>query len=252
MGTHRQTRPSMLPEKFTFVNGGVVRYTASMQTTKKTTNRAKTERFAAIKTFPNVFEFPDNLRGKWAKDYFKNTNPIVLELACGKGAYTLELARRFKDQNYIGVDLKGERIYIGAKQANEEHLLNVGFVRGFIEHLDIYFAPQEISEMWITFPDPFPRTKQAKHRLTSPNFLETYKKLLQPNGILHLKTDAEDLFTYSIETLRASGFEIIEVIDDIYSQSKINPLLTIQTDFEKKHLAAGRKIFYLQASLAAL
>ncbi len=220
-----------------------------MQPIKKTTNRAKTERFAAIKTFPNVFEFPDNLRGSWAKTYFKNANPIILELACGKGAYTLELARRYKDKNYIGVDLKGERIYIGAKQANVEQLANVGFIRGFIQHLDMYFAPQEISEMWITFPDPFPRTKQAKHRLTSPSFLEMYKKLLRPHGILHLKTDAQDLFTYSIETLRASGYEILEVVDDIYNQSKPDPLLTIQTDFEKKHLAAGKKIFYLQAAI---
>lgn len=219
-----------------------------MQSNKKRTNRGKTERFAAIKTFPNVFEFPETMRGKWNETYFNNTNPIILELACGKGAYTLELARRFPNQNYLGVDLKGERIYVGAKQATAESLANVGFVRGFIQHLDMYFAAQEIAELWITFPDPFPRDKQAKHRLTSPLFLDIYKKVLQPYGSLHLKTDAEDLFSYSVETLRTAEYDIRETVSDIYNETDINPLLTIQTDFEKRHLAEGKKIYYLHAA----
>lgn len=219
-----------------------------MQSTKKRTNRGKTERFAAIKTFPNVFEFPETMRGKWNQTYFKNSHPLILELACGKGAYTLELARRFPNQNYLGVDLKGERIYVGAKQALAESLDNAGFVRGFIQHLDMYFADHEISEMWITFPDPFPRDKQAKHRLTSPVFLETYKKVLRPYGSLHLKTDAEELFSYSVETLRSAGYDIRETVSDIYNEEDVDPLLTIQTDFEKRHLAEGRKIYYLHAS----
>lgn len=227
-------------------------------------SRNKLKRFAAIKTFPNVFEFPKDMRNTWHNTVFSNSNPIIVELACGKGAYTLAIAEQHPEINTIGVDLKAERLYVGSKAAQgllpEEQLPvelkdytpnalmnNVAFLRCKIEELDLYFAPNEIAEIWITFPDPFPRQKQAKHRLTSPDFLTLYKQLLPKGGLIHLKTDDVNLFEYSLETAYGEGFSVREAVTDIYAQTSLpHPLLAIQTPFERKHLAKGRTIQYLQ------
>lgn len=212
---------------------------------KKRSNRGKTERFEAIKVFPNVLEFCGDIKGQWHSSHFENDNPITVELACGKGEYTIAMARQFPDKNFIGVDIKGERIYIGAKQAINEKLDNAAFLRILIDDLDQYFAPNEVEEMWITFPDPYPKKRHAKNRLTSPKFLEMYKHVINPGGMIHLKTDAEDLYHYSKETVTAAGYTIEQAVEDIYSQPLVNPLLEIKTNFENRHLAEGRKIYYL-------
>lgn len=211
-------------------------------------SRNKLKRFAAVKTFTNVFEFTEQMAGRWQADYFQNDHPITVELACGKGEYTVGLARRHPERNYIGVDIKAERIYIGAKQALADHMTNVAFLRILIDGLAAYFTPGEIDELWITFPDPFPRDKQAKHRLTSPRFLAMYQTVLRPGGLIHLKTDALDLYNYSLDTLEAAGCDIVEACMDIHHQPTLpNPELEIKTNFEGKHLAAGRSIHYLCA-----
>lgn len=211
-------------------------------------SRDKLKRFSAIKKFSNVLEFPEQMAGQWNGTYFKNDHPITVELACGKGEYTVALAHQHPERNYIGVDVKAERIYIGAKQALADQMTNVAFLRVLIEGLSAYFAPGEIDELWITFPDPFPRDKQAKHRLTSPRFLPMYRKLLRPGGLLHLKTDALDLFNYSLDTLAESGCDILEASMDIYGQPQLpNPALEIKTNFEGKHLSSGRTIQYICA-----
>ncbi|MDP3970813.1 MAG: tRNA (guanosine(46)-N7)-methyltransferase TrmB [bacterium] len=208
-------------------------------------SRDKEKRFAAVTAFPNVLEFPEDIKGKWNSDQFDDNQPITLELACGKGEYTVEMARRFPKQNFIGSDIKAERIYIGAKTAIAEKLNNVAFLRTKIEQLDLYFIENEVAEIWITFPDPYPKKKHAKRRLTSPYFLDMYKKILQPGGLVHLKTDADDLHNYSLETVTAAGANVKEAVMDIYNKPLTNPLLEIKTNFENKHLADNRTINYL-------
>ncbi len=213
----------------------------------KPSNRGKTERFAKIQEFSNVLHFGASTKGKWNKKVFNNTNPIILELACGKGEYTVEMARRFPDKNFVGIDIKGERIYIGAKQALEENLMNVRFLRTKIEDLAKYFKKNEVSEIWITFPDPFPKMKQMKHRLTAPSFMTMYTNILKPKGLLHLKTDAGHLHHYTIGTMQAADFKIRKMSENIYAQDTLaHPLLDIKTNFENKHLAAGKKIYYVR------
>ena len=211
-------------------------------------SRNKLKRFAAVKTFTNVFEFTEHMAGRWNTEYFHNDHPITVELGCGKGEYALGLARQHPDNNYIGADIKAERIYIGAKQALADHVSNVAFLRILIDGLAAYFAPGEIDELWITFPDPFPREKQAKHRLTSPRFLAMYHQLLRPGGQLHLKTDALNLFNYSLDTVAEAGADVLTACVNIYDQPELShPALALKTNFENKHLAIGRSIHYVCA-----
>ncbi len=208
--------------------------------------RNKQKRIGLIEGFDNVYQDSDLLL---LKDFFSPQKPLVLELGCGKGTYTTSLAEMFPEKNFVGVDVKGERIFIGAKYARLHNLSNVRFVRGAVNNLTQYIDPQSVAEIWITFPDPFPRKKQAKHRLTSPEFLQMYKKVLVPGGKMHLKTDDLDLFEYSLDVLQDNGGKIIQAIANIYQEENLDPVLQIQTDFEKKHLATGRKIYYLQAMI---
>lgn len=208
--------------------------------------RNKQKRIGLIEGFDNVYQDSDLLL---LKDFFSPQKPLVLELGCGKGTYTTSLAEMFPEKNFVGVDVKGERIFIGAKYARLHNLSNVRFVRGAVNNLTQYIDPQSVAEIWITFPDPFPRKKQAKHRLTSPEFLQMYKKVLVPGGKMHLKTDDLDLFEYSLEVLQDNGGKILQAIANIYQEENLDPVLQIQTDFEKKHLAKGRKIYYLQAMI---
>ena len=153
-------------------------------------------RFAAIKKFSNVLEYPENMPGKWG-NYFNNSNPIVLELACGRGEYTVELAKLFPEKNFIGVDIKGNRLYIGAKKCLDEKITNAAFLRTQIALINQYFAKDEAAEIWITFPDPQLRTSKAKKRLTHPQFLRLYRQFVLPDGLLHLKTDSPQLFQFT-------------------------------------------------------
>ncbi len=188
----------------------------------------------------------EGLKGEWSTCFFGNDHPLVLELACGKGEYTLGLARSYPNINFIGVDVKGARIWRGAKTALEEAIENAGFLRTRIEVLHALFDKEEISEIWITFPDPFP--KKENRRLVSPRFLNMFLQLLKPNGILHLKTDDTDYFNYAEEQLsNQSSYNIADINRDIYASTEIPELLEIKTFYEKKHLKAGKKIKYLKA-----
>lgn len=205
-------------------------------------------RFNAINGFSNVLQSPEGMKGNWNK-YFKNDNSIVLELACGKGEYSVNLGRQNKDTNYIGVDIKGNRIHNGAKIALEEKLDNVAFLRIFISNILDYFAVGEVSGIWIIFPDPFLRESKAKNRLTHPRFLHHYQRILKPGGRINLKTDSKELYDFTIETIHELGCTIHENIADVYGNNKANGPLAIQTFYEKMHLAEGRTIYFISFSL---
>ncbi|MEK7067462.1 MAG: tRNA (guanine(46)-N(7))-methyltransferase TrmB [Patescibacteria group bacterium] len=263
----------------------------------------KLQHFAELKTFPNVIEPADKKPINWQK-LFGNNHPITLELACGKGEYALALARLFPKRNFIGIDIKGARLWRGAKTALAENLTNVAFLRIQIEDLEQYFncdensitarclppprrrglgvvgydsspqntffteptlrePPNIVKEIWLTFPDPFPRQRQMNKRLTSPRFLAMYKNILSPGGAIHLKTDDLNLFNYSIETAIAEGWKIKEVINNIYemptlsfrpirlgrsepeSRNKLDEILNIKTFYENQHLRGGKQIHYV-------
>jgi tRNA (guanine-N7-)-methyltransferase len=207
-------------------------------------------RFAEIETFPNVLIYPENMPGQWPA-FFKNNHPLTLELACGKGDYTVGLARKYPERNFLGVDLKGNRIWRGAKTALDESINNAAFLRTQIDKLNNYFAEGEIAEIWITFPDPFLRNSKAKKRLTHPKFLQLYQPLLAPGGTINLKTDSAELYEFTKEVIEASGCTLIENIPDIYALTDIPPLLQIKTYYEGMHLEDGRTIRYLKFALPA-
>lgn len=204
-------------------------------------------RFGQIKTFKNVLEYPENIKGNW-HNFLGNKNPIELELACGRGEYTIGLAAIHLNKNFIGVDIKGNRMYIGAKKALQHNLQNAAFLRTQIEMLDNYFSPGEVDNIWITFPDPQLRTSKAKKRLTHPRFLRLYQKILKPGGSIHLKTDSPQLYTFTLLVIEKYGLPIIENSDNIYAQ-KHSPELAIKTFYESLDIAQSKKIHYLQFCL---
>lgn len=217
--------------------------------------RRKTHRFLQNAESANVIEVGKPLyktiRGRWRQDYFGNENPIVLELACGKGEYTVGLAQAFPAINFIGVDVKGDRIARGSQAAQSLGLTNVAFLRTDINFLSEFFAPEEVNEIWITFPDPQPRPKQEKHRLTHPRFLSIYKILLIKSGTLHLKTDNPDLFAYSLEKIREMNFVDLHFTTDLYN-SQLNIIhLGIKTNYEELFARKGFTINYLQCKTGA-
>ena len=211
------------------------------------------KRFRENETFGNVIQpsrdeiqngYP--LKGDW-KSHFGNDNPIVLELGCGKGEYTVGLAQRNKDKNFIGIDIKGARLWRGAKTALEENLSNVAFLRTQIELIDDLFAANEISEIWITFPDPQIKYKRTKHRMTNRFFLEKYKQVLNPNGVVHLKTDSEFMHGYTLGLLQGLGLEVIYANHDVYkNEGSPEAFLGIQTFYEGQYLEKGKPITYIQ------
>jgi len=218
-------------------------------------SKGKLQRYAAIKTYDNVFE-PEilfnfqtdyELKGKWNLEYFKNNNPIVLELGCGKGEYSIGLAEKYPNKNFIGIDIKGARIWRGAKTALETNLKNVAFLRTRIDLLDSYFQENEVSEIWITFPDPQP-IKQRK-RLTSAFFLNLYQKILIRNGIIHLKTDSKLLHFYTKKILQKNIVIPNVSTDDLYHSHAADDILGIKTHYEKLFLAKGKKITYINFNL---
>lgn len=211
----------------------------------------KLRRYAELKNLGNVFEGAGPHRGRWADAHFHNHLPVVLELACGKGEYSIELAQRDPNTNFIGVDIKGARIWKGAGIALAAGLPNVAFLRQYIQFLPESFAPGEVSEIWITFPDPFRKKSDANKRLTSSFFLGVYQRILRPGGIIHLKTDSDLLRDFSMESLAENNCNIVRFVDDVYAECPADPVLSIQTYFEKKHLAENRRIHYIGFQLPA-
>jgi len=188
-------------------------------------------------------------KGKWASEFFKNNNPVVLELACGKGEYTVNLAQMFPEKNFIGIDYKGNRIWRGAKTAIEENITNVGFLRIQIENLVDYFGENEIDEIWITFPDPQPQISREKKRLTSSRFLNLYKQMLKPGGFINLKTDNDGLHAYTAEKIEELGLKLHIKTEDLYHSPYADEVLNIKTYYEKKYLKDNKNINYLKYSL---
>ena len=210
----------------------------------------KLRRFAEIEEFNNVFQLDEGkpLKGAWAKEFFKNSNPVVLELACGKGEYTVNLAQLFPDKNFVGIDYKGNRIWRGAKTALEEGVNNVAFLRIQIENLTDYFAPEEVDEIWITFPDPQPQLSREKKRLTSPRFLDMYREVLRPGAFINLKTDNDSFFAYSAGQVEELGLKLHIKTEDLYHSEFADEVLSIKTYYEKKYLAHNKNINYLKFS----
>jgi len=190
----------------------------------------KLKRFAEIATFRNVLEHPQGMKGRWSQQ-FGNSQPITLELACGKGEYAVGLGTLYGDRNFIGIDLKGNRIWVGAKRAMENNLNNVVFLRAQIDQLADYFAPQEVSEIWITFPDPQLRLSRAKKRLTHPKFLRIYERILQREGLIHLKTDSPDLYQFTKKVIELYGLTLHIDYDDVYSVNDLGEELQIKTHY---------------------
>jgi tRNA (guanine-N7-)-methyltransferase len=203
----------------------------------------------SLAAFGNVIEGATNFRGQWAACYFKNDFPITLELACGKGEYTIALAQRFPNRNFIGVDIKGVRLWSGAKRAAELNLKNAAFLRIKIDRISDCFAENEVDEIWLTFPDPYPKHRRGHHRLTSARFLNMYQKILKPGGLIHLKTDEAILYEYTQAVVKSVGGKVHEAVDDLYAQSHDDDLQTIKTTYEAKHLVRGDTIKYVKFSL---
>ncbi|MEJ8841701.1 tRNA (guanosine(46)-N7)-methyltransferase TrmB [Lacibacter sp. H375] len=207
-------------------------------------------RFAEIETFPNVLQYPQDIKGKW-NEFFKNDHPITLELACGKGEYAVGLGRLYPQRNFIGIDLKGNRIWVGAKTALKESLTNVAFVRSQIDQVTNYFAEGEVSEIWITFPDPQLRASKHKKRLTHPKFLRSYQQLLKQGGLIHLKTDSPVLYRFTKEVISLYNLPLHTSTDDLYKEETISDELKIKTHYEGLDIAQSNRIHYLQFSLPA-
>jgi len=187
------------------------------------------------------------IKGHWQKEYFGNTNPITVELACGRGEYTTGLAALHPGRNYIGIDIKGDRIWKGSTVAVDQGLNNVAFLRTLISHVESFFEPSEIDELWMTFPDPRPKKRDIKRRLTSPPFLSLYKRILKPGGYIRLKTDNTDLFNYSLEQIQSrSDVENLKFTDDLYASDLRPECFDIKTRFEQMFAAKGEKIKYLR------
>jgi tRNA (guanine-N7-)-methyltransferase len=202
-------------------------------------------RFEELKTFPNVLQHPQNMIGKWHL-FFKNPNPIILELACGKGEYAVGLGRIYSQKNFIGVDIKGNRIWRGAKTALQEGLNNVAFLRTQIDRIFDYFDTSEVSEIWITFPDPQLRLSKIKKRLTHPRFLRLYKRFLQTAGLVHLKTDSPDLYNFTKTVIDFYGLELLVDYEDVYSQQNLERELLIKTHYESLDIAHSNRVHYLR------
>lgn len=215
----------------------------------------KLSKFAEMETLDNVFQ-PKHaevfrtdyeLKGKWNADVFRNNHPIVLEIGCGKGEYAVELGKLYPEKNFIGLDIKGARMWKGAKEAKEHGLMNVAFVRMYAEMLESVFAPGEISEIWITFPDP--QMAKARKRLTGTRFLELYRKILKDNGLIHLKTDSPFLYTYTSELVKINGLPEQVNTEDLYGCGLEDKILGIKTFYEKQWLSRGKKIKYIRFPL---
>ena len=209
----------------------------------------KLKRFAEIKTFPNAFEYPEGMKGKW-NEHFKNNNPITLELACGKGEYAVGLGKLFPERNFIGVDIKSNRMWVGAKQALEHGFGNVAFLRTQIERITEFIDEGEVAEIWITFPDPQLKFSKFKKRLTHPRFLRLYKEILGNSGFVHLKTDSPNLHEFTKMVIELFNLDLAEESNDIYAKPLSTPELGIQTHYEKLDIAQSNRIHYLKFNVS--
>ena len=215
----------------------------------------KLSKFADLATFEHVVQITYKelqseefrFKGKWSKDFFGNNHPVILELGCGKGEYTVKLAQHFPEINFIGLDIKGSRMWKGATQAMNLGLKNVGFLRTNIENIPLFFGKDEIAEIWLTFPDP--QMKKTRKRLTATNFIENYRKIMVPNGIIHLKSDSNFMYLYTKEMVTENGLEIIQNTGDLYHSEILDEVLSIQTFYEKQWLDRGITIKYLSFML---
>ena len=213
--------------------------------------KGKLKKFADLEGYSHVIQATYKalnnddfyLKGKWGKEFFRNENPIILELGCGKGEYTVQLAQKYPDKNFIGVDIKGARLWKGAKFAHEQGLKNVAFIRTNIEIVNLFFGENEVAEIWLTFPDP--QMKKTRKRLTATNFIENYKKFLAKDGIVHLKTDSNFQFQYTCAMAETNQFEVISKIGDIYNSNQLTDVLKIKTFYEKQWLSRGISIKYI-------
>jgi len=211
--------------------------------------RNKRKKMAELASFPNAFESQDDIGNTWHRKFFGNDQPVTVELACGWGEYTLALAQKFPERNFVGVDIKGARLWKGAKWALQHNIRNAAFLRCYVDQLPDYFSPGTVEEIWITFPDPHPKRGKANKRLTSPRYLEMYRPLLTDNGVLHLKTDNDILFDYSLVTLCECGAEIVRRVGDVRNVEEDDDLLAIKTKYEKRFKAEGIPIKYLCAKI---
>lgn len=226
--------------------------------------RNKLSKFAQLRTYGNVYQCYDpikttlegkdgvtvDLKGKWNSLHFKNSNPIILELACGRGEYSLGLAKMYPSKNFIGVDIKGARIWKGASIALDENITNVAFLRTRIEQIDAFFDKEEVAEIWITFPDPFERKSKANRRLTNHNFNTRYRNIIANNGLIHLKTDSDSLWEHTLEVVNEDKeIKVLYQNDNIYKEQLEYPELEIKTYYERSHLEDGRIIKYIRYTL---
>lgn len=216
----------------------------------------KLAKFAEMETFPNVFQMSSQLlrdgqsfcfKGKWRESYFRNNNPIVLELGCGKGEYSIGLGKLFPEKNFIGVDIKGARLWSGAKQAYQEGMTNVAFLRTNIEMINHFFEKNEVDEIWLTFPDP--QMKKTSKRLTATNFMLIYQQFLKPQGLIHLKTDSNFLFTYTVEMVKLNNYPVLFSTIDLYGAVMDDKILDIRTYYEQQWLERGITIKYVKFQL---
>ena len=208
----------------------------------------KLVRFAELETFSNVLQYPQGMAGAW-NTYFKNDHPIVLELACGKGEYSLGLGALYPGKNFIGIDQKGNRLWVGAKKARQQALNNVAFLRIQIDRITEFFGRDEIEEIWITFPDPQLRVSKAKKRLTHPKFLRLYQQFLKPGSLIHLKTDSPDLYRFTKKVISMYGLSLHTDLDDVYAQPEVERELQIKTHYESLDIAGSNRVHYLSFSL---
>ncbi len=216
----------------------------------------KLAKFANMEEYPHVFQYPFavlqekgfEMKGKWNELFFKNDSPIILELGCGKGEYTVGLAKLYPENNFVGVDIKGARMWSGAKQSLEEGLSNVAFLRTHIELLTNFFEQGEISEIWITFPDP--QMNKVNRRMTSTRFMKLYGQLLKPDGVIHLKSDSNFMFTYTSEMVELNNLKVLFKTDDLYHSDLVDDVLTIKTFYEQQWIARGLNIKYIKFEYA--
>lgn len=199
-------------------------------------------------TYRHVQENGFEYKGKWSETFFGNANPVILELGCGKGEYTVKLAKHYPEFNFIGLDIKGSRMWKGATQAKEQGLKNVGFLRTNIENIRMFFAENEVAEIWLTFPDP--QMKKTRKRLTATNFISNYRQIMIPNGIIHLKSDSNFMYRYTEAMVAENQFEVIRQTDDLYHSEILDEVLSIQTFYEKQWLDRGLAIKYLSFRLS--
>ena len=217
----------------------------------------KLQRWAEMEGFPNVIQpqlkdilnKDHDLKGKWGSLQFKNKNPLVIELGCGRGEYTLGLGKMYPNINFIGIDIKGARLWRGAKSALNENLSNVAFLRTRIEFIKSFFEPGEVDEIWLTFPDPQLKRRRKNKRLTNAGFLNSYLEFLKPDGVIHLKTDSHELFQYTFDLLEYNNVKVLEALDNLYSGDYKNDILSIKTYYEQKFLEQGINITYLKFQL---